>query len=532
MVLPSFLGCDSLVITNYILIEKPTTFLTNIICDPSQVGKDTLILKANSGCDSLIIINKEVREQAITITNSLTCDPIAVTTTTQTLTNQHGCDSLIQHHVQLAPPEACRIDFSVRTDTICPNSTDGHLFIQVALGTFPIEYLVLFKQDTLLTGTINSIEEQINLLNLAEGEYDILLQNDLGISITEKVELPSYPTLQIASEISNFNGYAVSCAEAEDGYITIQPQNNLTDLRFRWSNGSTNSILEKIGEGNYHLDIFDSHFCRHPYDFLLTAPPPLTVDLEVESPLCFEDEMGQVTINNFDHEFGTVSYSLDGILYEPVVSTPLTIALPPNDYALSFQDENGCDLTTAFDILPSQENKIDLGADRTIELGESILIQPNANFDIERLEWSANAPDFSCYKCDIVDYQPIQSDTYFVKAYDINNCLVEDDIRIFITKQKQTYLPSAFSPNADGINDYYQPYFGPSVEKVYLFQIGDDRGHLVFQAKNYSPTDTGINWDGRFHGRLLTANHFVAMVEVGLIDGTRERYVQTFNLVR
>jgi len=383
-----------------------------------------------------------------------------------------------------------------------------------------------------LTGTIHQLQEQVNLLNLKEGTYQMELSNNLGITASQVIIIPSFPTVAIASSLSDYNGYSVSCAEAADGSIQLLPLDSTAELRYRWNDGSTTNALHQIPAGNYQVAIFDSYDCQQDINFRLTAPLPLTLDLAVENPLCYEDELGQMIINEVNNHVGEMAYSFDGIDYTTITQTPYTLPLPPNEYALLLQDEQDCQLTTILEITPAMKLQIDLGKPQTIKLGEKIQIEPKANFDIKRLEWSANDPTFYCYKCHILDFQPIQSDTYSVKAYDPNDCLIEDKITILVDKQRQTYFPTGFSPNADGINDYYQPYFGPSVAKVYVFQIGDDQGRLLFQAKNFAPSNTAIRWDGRFHNKLLLSNHYMAMVEVGLIDGTRERYVQTFNLIR
>ena len=58
------------------------------------------------------------------------------------------------------------------------------------------------------------------------------------------------------------------------------------------------------------------------------------------------------------------------------------------------------------------------------------------------------------------------------------------------------YIPNAFTPNADGLNDVFQPK-GFGVVK-YQLQIFDRWGERVFETKTF---DKG--WDGRFRGKGL-----------------------------
>ncbi len=58
------------------------------------------------------------------------------------------------------------------------------------------------------------------------------------------------------------------------------------------------------------------------------------------------------------------------------------------------------------------------------------------------------------------------------------------------------YLPNAFSPNDDGLNDLFYPSFSASDFIRYTFQIFDRWGNQVF-----STSDPAASWDGRFRGK-------------------------------
>ena len=58
------------------------------------------------------------------------------------------------------------------------------------------------------------------------------------------------------------------------------------------------------------------------------------------------------------------------------------------------------------------------------------------------------------------------------------------------------FLPNAFSPNGDGLNDYYKPICAGL--NAYQFEIYDRWGALV-----YSDTPESIGWDGTFNGKAL-----------------------------
>ncbi len=58
------------------------------------------------------------------------------------------------------------------------------------------------------------------------------------------------------------------------------------------------------------------------------------------------------------------------------------------------------------------------------------------------------------------------------------------------------FLPNAFSPNGDGLNDYYKPIAAGL--NAYIFEIYDRWGQLV-----YSDAPESKGWDGSFRGEVL-----------------------------
>jgi gliding motility-associated-like protein len=63
----------------------------------------------------------------------------------------------------------------------------------------------------------------------------------------------------------------------------------------------------------------------------------------------------------------------------------------------------------------------------------------------------------------------------------------------------EVYLPTAFSPNDDGINDFFYPmtYHGVENLTIIRFSVFDRWGGMVFNQENFPPNSTRHAWDGR-----------------------------------
>ena len=83
--------------------------------------------------------------------------------------------------------------------------------------------------------------------------------------------------------------------------------------------------------------------------------------------------------------------------------------------------------------------------------------------------------------------------------------LTTDTIVAFLKPQDHTYfLPNAFSPNGDGINDVFQPMGNVIVAETYRLEIFDRWGQEVFLTN-----DQGKGWDGALRGQIAPSGVYV-----------------------
>jgi gliding motility-associated-like protein len=89
-----------------------------------------------------------------------------------------------------------------------------------------------------------------------------------------------------------------------------------------------------------------------------------------------------------------------------------------------------------------------------------------------------------------------------------------------VERKELFYVPTAFSPNGDGMNDVFRLFPGPAVDRIAALRIFDRWGNLVFQAENVCPDDELAAWNGeRNNGRPSAIGVYVYTLEVVLMDG-------------
>lgn len=115
---------------------------------------------------------------------------------------------------------------------------------------------------------------------------------------------------------------------------------------------------------------------------------------------------------------------------------------------------------------------------------------------------------------DITAAMPLQTTTYYVLGVDENGCIAKDSTIIYVTKIHELYVPNAFSPNGDGINELFQ-FYTKGVKRIISVSIYNRWGEEVFYSESDKPY-----WDGTFKGKMQESNVFVYVIIAETFDDT------------
>jgi gliding motility-associated-like protein len=74
-------------------------------------------------------------------------------------------------------------------------------------------------------------------------------------------------------------------------------------------------------------------------------------------------------------------------------------------------------------------------------------------------------------------------------------------------KQVEVYVPTAFTPNSDGLNDFLRPIL-MGIKEVRYFRIFNRWGQLIFETKTDRP-----GWNGTLKGNPVSSQVVVWMLE-------------------
>jgi len=496
-------GCDSLILTTVVSGISAPTILLETTCEEANVGIDTFRMINQVLCDSLVIITTTLNpSHAFSITEE-SCNPQDTGLFIQSFLNQFGCDSILTTRTTLTPIDACQIGFTVFPDTVCWDEIVGTIQLNIHKGNPPFNYYLLddFYEDTLQGGMI--LTNEAVLTDIPIGTYRLFLVNNKGVRSEERLTITAASTINTTAQISDYNGFAVSCLGAMDGSIELETTGGNFPYTYLWEGGETTENLQNLVSGNYEVTVTDAANCTNSTTFNLATSEALNIEFEATNQSCFGDNVGQITIHNLSNVNGTAEYSLDGLLFQPIGQLPFTIEnLPSGNYELFVQDENDCQASANFNIPPPTEHQLTLGDYQNLFLGDSLTLIPKANFEIVRFEWAATTP-LICSDCSTIKTIPTQDGQYSLTAYDVNGCSATASSRVQLIKENPVFIPNVFSPNGDGVNDQYQIFPRKSVSQIKQFSIYDYEGRLMYQVNDRLPNDAAIGWDGRFNRQTL-----------------------------
>lgn len=358
-------------------------------------------------------------------------------------------------------------------------------------------------------------------------EYQVIATSELGcITIdTFLVEIIDCCQINLTVDILN----QASCGEICDGSASVSPLSGTPPFTYLWSNGAIDSIATDLCVDTYSITVTDANNCTATTSLQLGDVGNINADIITENALCFGDNNGIIAVENIVGGMPPYAYSLDGEIYS--VSNAF-FGLAAGAYSVYIQDAMGC--VSIFGTVITQPNEllVDLGADVTLQAIDSIQLFAQTNtLDSIIYMWSPSN-GLSCTDCPNPIVITLDTMTYSVIITTADGCQAYDDITINVDKGINVFIPNAFTPNNDGVNDTFIIHGGGGVTGVLVLDIYDRWGELVFENANFSVNDHSEGWDGTFKGKQMNPAVFVYYTEVEFLDGTTAVYKGEFTLLR
>ena len=187
--------------------------------------------------------------------------------------------------------------------------------------------------------------------------------------------------------------------------------------------------------------------------------------------------------------------------------------------------------TASINIRVSGNPTIELGPDVVISVGNTYTFKPAVSPDVVSYLWMP-ATGLSCTICPNPVLNVNGNITYSLKVSNTDGCSSLDNVKIIVTcNQSTVFIPNTFSPNGDGVNDYFFPR-GKGINTINYFVIFNRWGQKVFEKKNVALNNQDNGWDGKLNGQKAESGVYTYLIEVVCDNSQSLKYTGNINLIQ
>ena len=363
------------------------------------------------------------------------------------------------------------IDATLIPDTLLCDTEDWIVTLNVPTGTDAL----WSDNSTLLTRNLN-----------APGSYTVELTNgNCAQSLSTEVTTAPPPTIDFGADTTLCEG------------TPLVLDATTSAVRYLWEDGTTEP-MRTITEGGTYSVTATLSGCTDSDDITVAFAPVPTLELDSTAFICD----GEVVDIDILPEPGVTYTWQDGS-----TSPQYSIALP-GTYTLTAA-LGDCITQASIDVTTLCAPDISLGSDTTICASTPLILSAFDSLAVGYVWQDGSTRD---------TFRVTESGFYAVQAF--NECgTAFGDIQVLVDDCRSLYIPTAFSPNGDGVNDEFRFYQDGDVVSIVQWRIYNRLGGEVFEIDRADPDALGAAWDGNHNGRPVAADTYTWWAEVEYKDG-------------
>ncbi|ASV29761.1 T9SS type B sorting domain-containing protein [Maribacter cobaltidurans] len=407
-------------------------------------------------------------------------------------------------------------------------------------------------------GPNNFSAQDITTFDAVSGSYFLTIVdgNNCESQELEFTFTPTYDPIMVNKTIT-----PVSCGADDDGAIAItinggnRPYDILWEQEQPGSSSDPNPVFTPIGqntlrltnlpEGRLRLTITSTIAGCAPtdpsyrYQELITINKAESLRL-VDGPY-FDDslcsgEPGSITATIFNSQGGDLSFYYEGVLVPGIETSPdiysIQIADPVANGSLNVVNDFGCGFTAPLSVDVIEPNFTYSSAE--FDVTGLLLAKEDVRFlNTGEGDYAYATWDFGDGSA-LVTVDPETDGTLTIHTFDFpgvfdvtlsvfndQGCSSDMVQTVQIGSGYDVMFPNVFSPNGDGINDYFQGEF--TGISSFTFQIYDMWGALVFStAHDYNDLPINWGWDGNYSNGNVYENLSFRYIFVGTTGDNKQ----------
>jgi gliding motility-associated-like protein len=388
--------------------------------------------------------------------------------------------------------------------------------------------------DGRIVGPTDGISIQANLT----GEYNIVVRDTSnGCQATDRAMVFIDTAVAV---ITLTPGDTIDC-NTPVSTVTSTITGNASDYTYTWSTvdgtivgSATGQSIQASQGGTYTLTIQNTqNGCQDSGDAVLEESDEIidAVTASTTNVVCHGDNNGTITVSGVSGGIPPYTYAWSGTAQ---TGTSL-VNLGPGVYTLTVSDNNGCSFIEAYEVIEPAQVTINVGPDMTVRAQDSVIISMITNVTqgaTGSLSWTNSAGTLNCPGCPTIQFIASTSTTITAMIVDTSGCDASDSMRLTVVVPKIFYIPNVFSPNGDGVNDYFTIYGRFNLVNIGYLRIFDRWGNQVFEKLDMLPNIPDQGWDGKFNNEPMQPGVYAFSARLDYEDGVSEFIHGDITIVR
>jgi gliding motility-associated-like protein len=343
-------------------------------------------------------------------------------------------------------------------------------------------------------------------------------------------------------EIGGFIDIEISIDQAIDcdsplGAISLNISDP-TGLNINWNVNEYDGdiMLTGLVPGTYSVTVTNAGGCVDSSAVRLNSGSSVKAEFLAIQPSCDQPADGGIQLVDIVGGVAPFQVSLDGGPFRPATNWSAS-GLPSGPHTLIIQDGGGCESAQTVTLQTPPAAGFDLGPDIELEEGDSVFVIPPIGFAITDLQWSPQAGISGDENGLLIN--PTETTTYTFSALTLDGCTATASLTVTVVPpvippvpEAKIFIPNAFSPNDDGVNDTFTIFAGPHVANVKSMRIFDRWGNFIYERTNFAPNDIQLGWNGLRDNEVLEMGVYIYFIELDFTDGHTEIVKGDVTIVR
>jgi len=359
----------------------------------------------------------------------------------------------------------------------CSPANTGTINVS-ATGTGSLTYVITPGAISNSTGLFSS---------LTAGTYTVVVSSAGNCTASTVLVVNGSPS----PLVSNVVTLSPPCSNPAGGSIDISGGGGTPPYTFSIGGGYTpTSLFTGLPAATYVVSVKDANGCTGSSVVQLTAIVPPSITLSASQPTCFGSDNGSLTAN----VTGNGPYSFTLIPGNSNNSSGVFTGLGSGLYIVTVTDGNGCSAQSSASLSnPTAISWLEFSSNGSTCANEHTgTIQSQAQGGSGTYSYTLQPGSLTQSNGQFVE---LLAGIYTITATDALGCTSTRSIEIEAGRCcDKVFLPNAFTPNGDMLNDEFRIKLSPGFVMESLV-IYDRWGKQIFRS-----TQAFDNWDGRYLG--------------------------------